>query len=396
MRTQTLRMVLGVFGILLLIGILVTVISRMRAAADSGAGQQGASRLVPVEVAPIITGTIELRRVFSGSLTASSELRVAPKISGRIARILVDLSDPVERGDEVALLDDAEFTQAVVSARADLAVAQAQAAEAQNRWALAERELERITTLEERGVSSAAALDTARSEFEMRQAAADVAAANLEARKAALETAQIRLSYTRVTATWTEGDDRRLVSERMADEGDTVAANTPLLSVVRIRPIRTVFHVPERDYALLEPGQDVILRTDAFPGETFPGTISRIAPIFREDSRQARVEALSENEAERLKPGMFVRATVVLDAREAARLIPLSAMIRRGGEVGVFLVSDDDASVQWVPIETGIRNSAQAVLLSPEDLSGRVVTLGQQFLGDGSTIRVIDTGRTQR
>ena len=367
-------------------GVVFTMVRRGGSEA-SGPRRGGDARAMPVEAEPVRVDRMEQRRLFSGTLEASAELKVAPKIAGRIARILADLSDRVERGAQVAILDDAEFTQAVSSAEADLAVAMAQAAEAANRLELADRELARIRTLEERGVASAAALDTAEAEFIMRDSALQVARANVQAREAALATAKIRLSYTRVTAAWTEGDQARVVAQRFADEGDTIAANTPLFTVVSLRPIRGVFHVPERDYALLAPGQGVELRTDAFPGETFAGHIRRIAPVFREDSRQARVEVVSDNHDERLKPGMFVRASVVLQVIGDARIAPHAALARRGGETGVFLVDEEARTVRWVPVETGIESGGQVQIVHPA-IEGRVVTLGQQLLSDGASVRI--------
>ncbi len=387
MKTGCLKVGLIVLFAIVAVAVVVTLVRRR--GEDAPAVRRGGdARVMPVEVEAVATGRMELRRLFSGTLEASAELKVAPKISGRIARILVDLSDRVERGAEVALLDDAEYAQAVSSATADLAVATAQAAEAANRLELAERERTRMRTLEERGVASAAALDTVESEFIMRRSALQVAQANVEARQAALATAEIRLSYTRITAAWSEGDDARVVAERLANEGDTVAANTPLFSVVRLQPIRTVFFVPERDYALIQPGQQVDLFTDAFPGESFSGQVSRVSPVFREDSRQARVEIVSENADERLKPGMFVRARAVLQTIEDAISVPYAALSSRSGDSGVFLLDETAGTVDWVPVQTGIESDGRVQIVSPP-ITGRVVTLGHQLLADGVRVQVI-------
>jgi len=387
MKTGCLKV--GLIALFAVVAVAVVVALVRRQGEDAPASRRGGdARVMPVEVEPVATGRMELRRLFSGTLEASAELKVAPKISGRIARILVDLSDRVARGAEVALLDDAEYAQAVSSARADLAVTTAQAAEAANRLELAERELARMRTLAERGVASAAALDTAETEFIMRRSALQVAQASVQARQAALATAEIRLSYTRITAVWSDGDDTRVVAERFANEGDTVAANTPLFSVVRLQPIRTVFFVPERDYALIHPGQRVDLFADAFPRETFSGQVSRVSPVFREDSRQARVEIVSENADERLKPGMFVRARAVLQVIEDALFVPHAALSSRAGETGVFLLDEPAGTVDWVPVTTGIESDGRVQILSPS-IKGRVVTLGHQLLADGVQVHVI-------
>ncbi len=388
MKSGCLKIAISALVLVIIAAVVLTLYRRRET--DAPVTERGAApRTMPVEAEPVTIGTMQQRRLFSGTLEASARLAVAPKISGRISRILVDLSDRVERGAEVVLLDDAEFTQAVTSARAELAVATAQAEEAANRKALASRDLERVRTLEERGVASSAALDNAESEFIMRQSALEVAQANLLAREAALATANIRLSYTRVTAAWSDGDRDRVVSERFVDEGDTVAANTALLSVVNLRPIRSVFFVPERDYALLHPGQDVVLRTDAFPGETFAGRVNRVSPVFRQDSRQARVEVVAENADERLKPGMFVRVMVVLQTLDEARSVPSAALTRRQGEMGVFRVDETEGVARWEAVETGIESEGRVQIIRPE-LEGLVVTLGQQLLADGVPVRIVE------
>ncbi len=114
-----------------------------------------------------------------------------------------------------------------------------------------------------------------------KQAQLEVAVAQVTKAESSLETANIRLGYTKVTAGWTGGDEHRIVAERYLDEGQTVAANEPLLSIVELHPIVGVVFVNERDYAHLKPGQLVSLTTDAYPGEQYTGRIDRIAPVFR-------------------------------------------------------------------------------------------------------------------
>jgi multidrug resistance efflux pump len=74
---------------------------------------------------------------------------------------------------------------------------------------------------------------------------------------------------------------QRVVAERYVDDGQTVAANAPLLLIVELNPIVGVVFVTEKDYAYLAPGQPVSLTTDAFSGEQFRGRIDRIAPVFK-------------------------------------------------------------------------------------------------------------------
>lgn len=341
--------------------------------------------VAPVEIAPIEKGTIRTIRMFSGSLEAHASFTVSPKVGGRLEEMRVDIGDPVDRGAIVAKLDDAEYQQDLAQAEADLLVAKANLAEAQSTLEIAKRAMERAKTLQQRGVASDAELDSARSELLARQAGVEVDQAQITRAEAQVEAAKIRLGYTDVTALWAGADQRRVVAERFIDEGQTVSANTPLLQIVEIDPLSGVFFVTEKDYAKLHSGQHVDIQTDAFPEETFTGMIERIAPVFREQSRQARVEISIPNRKQKLKPGMFIRAHVEIARDDAATIVPAQSIVTRSETQGVFVVNPDGKTASWRPVKTGIREADRIQVLDDE-LSGRVVTLGQQLVEDGSLI----------
>lgn len=342
-------------------------------------------RPAPVLVAPIEQGSIEARRTFSGSIDAAAEFVVAPKVAGRIESLTVDIADRVTRGQVVARLDDDELAQAVASAEADYIVAEANLTEARNALQIAERELRRIETLRERGVSSESQYDLANAEFLAQQSALAVAEAQLLRAQSDVETAFIRSGYTKVAADWSSEDQSRVVAERYVDEGDSVSVNDPLFLIVDLDPVTGVIFVTESDYSQFETGQRVELETDAFPGEIFVGKVARIAPIFSAASRQARVEIEVPNPDHRLKPGMFIRATVVLARADDATIVPRAALTRRNDTDGVFLLSDDRQTVSWRPVTIGIESDSRVQVIG-DGLEGWVVTLGQNLVHDGSPV----------
>jgi RND family efflux transporter MFP subunit len=177
------------------------------------------------------------------------------------------------------------------------------------------------------------------------------------------------------------------VAERHVDEGGTVSANAPLLSIVELNPITGVIFVTEKDYVRLGQGQPASLTTDAFPGERFEGRINRIAPVFQQNTRQARVEMTIQNQRDRLKPGMFIRATIILGRIAEATIVPEKALTTRGNRTGVFVVHENDQTVVWREVNVGIREG-ERVQVEGEGLSGKVVTLGQQLVDDGSPVSI--------
>lgn len=360
-----------------------------KASSDAAGGREGA-RAVPVETAEARRGTIEDIRIFSGSLDASAQVTVSAKVTGRVLRVSADLGDRVTRGQILLELEDDEFVQDLTRARAELAVAEAQLDEAENRLEIARRERDRMQQLKDQNISSEAELDSAKAEFLIRSSALEVARAMRKARESDLQTAQLHLTETKVRVHWEGGTPTRLVAGRNVEEGDLVTLQDRLFTVVEIEPLRAVVYVPERDYGRLAPGQQVSLTTDAWPDRRFPGNIERISPVFMATSRQARVEILMENQDQALKPGMFVRAAISLDRADDAVLVPEPALTRRGSQLGLFRVADDHTAV-WTEVKTGIANQQWVQILSPE-LSGRVVTLGQQLLDDGSKLTFTESG----
>ena len=378
--------------------VLVWALINMWQAGRKSAQQEPSPGGVPVEIAAIIKGPIELRRIFSGSLEPGAEFVIAPKVSGRVERIYVDLGDVIEKGQVVAELDNDEFLQAVALAEADLKVSQATLVEAENALEIATRELKRFETLRARGVASDSQFDAAKADQLSKQAAREVARAQVTRAEALLETARIRLGYTKITAAWADEGASRVVSERFVDEGETVAANAPLLSIVSLDPMKGVFYVTEKDYASLKTGQAASMVTDAFPDDRFNARIERIAPVFGQATRQAKVELRIENPLLRLKPGMFIRVAIVLDRIEDAVIVPEQALTTRDDKTGLFVVDSAGRTVSWRPVRPGIRENEKVQIKGPipPDLEppARVVTLGQQLLNNGSPIIVPDHAKT--
>ncbi len=371
-----LKQILGAFVLLAL----------MAGCKEGGGKRERGERVAPVEVAAITQGPIALRRSFSGSLEPRASIMLGAKLAARVEKLPLDIGDPIERGTTVAQLETGDLRQAVSSAEADLALERASYKAAVAERDRAARNLERFESLYAKKVTAESQLDEAKASAIAAAARVDEAAARVARAKADLTGAKIRLSYTQVEAQWPDGDDTRVVAERYVDPGDMVAANAPIYRVVEVDPITASFFVTERDYPRLKIGQLVTLATDAHPGETFSGKVERLSPVFATDSRQARVEVEVPNSDSRLRPGMFIRATVELESVSDATLVPANAIVRREGKDGVFRVTDDGERVEWREVQVGIQEGETVQIL--DALTGKVVILGHQLVEDGSKIKI--------
>jgi RND family efflux transporter MFP subunit len=359
------------------------IIARLPSAGPQG-GPRGAA--VAVEIAAVERGGIRDIGTFSGTLIPKSYFTIVPRISGRIKELLVDIGDRLTRGQLVALLEDEEYQQQVIQADADLGVAKANLEEAVSAQEQAKKELDRAQALHEKGILSEAELEAAAASFATRDARYKVTKAQLANQQAALETSKVRLSYTRIRAAWETGGDVRFVGERFVNPGAMLSSNTAILSVIELHPITAVIHVTEKDYFRLKSEQPVVLTSGAFPGRDFSGRVSRVAPLLKETSREARVEIDVENADGVLKPGMFVNARIDFATRTDATIVPTSAIVNRGALQGLFLVDLEAKKAVFQPATVGIVEGDRAEIIEPAQLTGYVVTLGHHLLENGTAL----------
>jgi RND family efflux transporter MFP subunit len=341
---------------------------------------------VAVDIAPIVEGPIRDLGLFSGTLIPKAQFVVAPKVSGKLKKLYVDIGDRLTNGQLVAQIEDEEYQQQVIQAEADLNVAKANLEESRTAVELAGRELERAESLHKKKIMSDSQMDAARSQFNAQEARFKVAAAQVSNRESALEAAKVRLSYTQIMATWEKGTGVRYVGERFVHEGALLSPNSQIISVIELQPLTAVIYATEKEYFRIRPSQEVAITNTAFPGRTFKGTVTRVAPLLQETSRQARVEIDIENDDNLLKPGLFVNAAIEFARRDKAKLVPFSSLVQRGNQPGVFIADTERKKAVFKPIRVGIVEGENAEVLEPADISGYAVVLGQHLLQDGMDI----------
>jgi RND family efflux transporter MFP subunit len=359
-----------------------------RITASGGMGPRRSAATVAVEIQPVRRKVIKDIGIFTGSLIPKSQFVVAPKAAGWLKKLLVNVGDTVERNQVIAILEDEEYQQQVEQAKAELQVAKANAENCASDLDLAKREYERAKALREKQIASASELEGAEAAFNSSQTQLKVSLAQVSQKETALKAAELRLSYTRVQAFWEDGGQTRVVGERFVDEGALLQANQPIVSILENKPLTAVVYVVERDYPKVSVGQRAAITTDAYPDKTFTGDIVRIAPLLKESSRQARVEMEILNSQGLLRPGMFVRALIEFASHNDATIVPLTALVKRDSQQGVFIADRDNLKAMFVPVTVGIISGESVEIVDTPEIndSEYVITLGNHLLEDGSDI----------
>ncbi|MGC9362833.1 MAG: efflux RND transporter periplasmic adaptor subunit, partial [Candidatus Syntrophosphaera sp.] len=230
-----------------------------------------------------------------------------------------------------------------------------------------------------------AVMDQTDAEKAAAEARYDTVLAEVQRAQAALRTAEIQISYTRIKAEWNGGGNTRVVGERFVEEGNLLSPNHPILTLLDISTVIAEIDVIESDYAKVKKGMPATVTTDMYPDKVFAGKLSRLAPILREESRQARAEIDIPNPSGSLKPGMFVEVRLEFARHEDALAVPEAAVVEKNGKKGVFLVDETAMTADFIPITAGITYDGFTEVLEPS-LDGKVVILGQEQLQDGSSV----------
>jgi RND family efflux transporter MFP subunit len=353
---------------------------------SQGPGIERQAAPVAVEIEAVKKGTIRDIGNFTGTLAPTSQFIVAPKISGRLEQLMVDIGDRINRNQLIAVLDNEEYSQQVRQAEADLQVAQANLEESRISRDVAQRELERVEELHKKGISADSELDAAKGISATQEARFKVSQAQVANKQAALEAARVRLSYTKITASWEEGVNPRVVGERFVHEGAMLTPNAPILSILEINPLLAIIYITDKDYFRIKTGQKASITTDALPDSSISGEIVRIAPLLKETSREARVEIEFPNPEGLFKPGMFINVEIEFAAHENTTVVPVSSVVKRDSQRGLFLVDMEKQVAQFIPVMVGISNSEFSEIVEPPTLSGYVVILGQHLLAHGSPV----------
>ena len=290
---------------------------------------------------PASRGLLQVTVSATGRLAPINQVQVGSELSGLVTKVLVDVNYRVIAGQPLALVDPSRFAATVRQSAAQLASAQANVAQSEATLAQDRAQLDRqeeVFRLSGGKVPSGTELSAARAEYGRATAALAAARANVAAARAVNSSDRTNLTKTVIRSPVTG-----VVLNRQIEPGQTVAAsfNTPTLFVIAqdLSLMKLPVAIDEADVGEVEQGQKASFTVDAFPGESFPATITRVdlgsnlsaTTTTASTSASAQVVSynanLSVNNASlRLRPGMTATAQIITKARPDVLLVPNAAL----------------------------------------------------------------------
>lgn len=267
----------------------------------------------PYRFAAVERGDLEASVSATGKLGAVTTVQVGTQVSGQVSAIYVDFNDRVRKGQLIARIDPTLQQQAVRDALAGLERAQAERAQAQ-------REYDRNKQLFDRKVLTEA-------EFNNAQYALAIANASVKSAQVTLDRARQNLSYTSIYAP-IDG----IVVERNVDVGQTVAASlsAPQLFLIanNLSQMQILASVDESDIGLIKDGQEVRFSVQAYPDETFRGTVRqvRLQSVTQENVVNYTAVVEVDNSSGKLLPGMTATVDFLTGSAKNVLLVPNAAL----------------------------------------------------------------------
>lgn len=246
-------------------------------------------KVAPANIQNSITAT--------GSIEPVTEVTVGTQVSGIISKIYVDYNSEVKKGQVIAELDKTNLISTLNTAKANL-----NNAESTLNYQTAN--YKRYKELYDKGLVSADEYENALLTY--KQAKEQVTSA-----KESVQTAQTNLGYATITAP-IDG----VILSKAVEEGQTVAAsyNTPELFTVAkdLKDMQVVADVDEADIGNVTEGARVTFTVDAFPNDTFSGTVTQVRQEATETDNVVTYEVVisARNDDLKLKPGLTANVTI--------------------------------------------------------------------------------------
>lgn len=353
-------------------------------------GGRGSGRpALTVDTAPVARAEVVEYITVVGNLIGQATVDVVPRVAGRIDTISAKLGDRVTRGQQIAKVEDRELQQQVKQAEQSLEVNRATLKQRESDLQLRKTTLGRQQALFEAKLSTRQTVEDAEAAYNSALAAVDLAQAQLTQTQARIEELRITLGNTTIVSP-VDG----FVGRRNLDPGAFAGANTVILQVVDISTVRMVANLVEKDFKRITQGVQAEVEVDAFPGEKFSGTVSRVAPIFDAATRTASMEIEVPNPGFRLKPGMYARVRLTAERKADVLTVPRGSVVDSEGRRGVFL--PDGQTAKFQPVTTGIQDTERIEILEGLTEGQRVITTGVLALRDGDRITPMNMpgGRT--
>lgn len=311
---------------------------------------------IPVKVIALSKTKISRTIDYTATVLPFEEVNMAPSTPGRIEKIYVEVGDKVNKGQNLFLMDRTQLYQL------ELQLSSLQ------------KDLSRIDTLLKSGSAKQQQYDQLKTQY-------DVTKTNVDfMRQNSLLKAPF---YGVVTGKYFEN------GEVYSGSPTTLSGRSAVVTVMQVDPLKVNVNLSEQYYPLIKKGMKALITADVYKGETFTGTVFRIAPTISSATRSFNTEIELPNRNDLLKPGMFVRVSMDLGEVETFVVPANTVLVQEGTNIRFVFVKNNNIA-ERIEVLIGKRFDDKLEIISAGIKEGDfLVTEGQAKLINSDKIEIV-------
>jgi RND family efflux transporter MFP subunit len=351
---------------------------------------------------------------YKGDTAPQQVVSLRSQAEGQLEQLIVDVGDPVQKGQVLAQLNDTLLQTNIAEAEAELASRLAEVNRARNQVKNAKIQLEqaqaqaeqaqadarRLKNLAEQGavpkqdaevaqteaIVAQKQVRAAREQIRIETDAVATAQEQVQVQRSIIAQAQERLSYSTLKSPITG-----VVLDRVTDPGNLIQPGDEVLTIGNFQNVKVRVAVSELALSKINQGQRVKVKLDAFPNESYTGTVTRISPAANPQTRQVPVEVTVPNPQGRIGSGLLAR--VSFPRQERKRVVIPEAALQQETENNTATVftlntTTEPPTVQAQTVQLGDRANQKVEILSGLSPQTRYIIRSSRPLTSGDAVRL--------
>lgn len=381
---------------------------------NSVAVNKGDVQKVPVKVVRVIKRDISSTLPAMGTIEYLARADVSSEIDGVLSSVSVEEGDLVQKGQAIAVIDSALLQAQLKQARAALELAEIDLLKSENEVRKAEFKIEGSRVSMEKlsdyfetqkklfkiGGITQSELDEAEMNYQKsladyKTALEDLISLKVKSDEGRIETeagvakarADVDEIQTKLEKCIVRAPISGVVSSKKKWTGEsTNPGDSVIVTIIETKEVYAEAELSEKNVGSVKVGWQAEVVADAYPDMSFIGRIHLISPTIDTDSRTVKVKVKVANDKQLLKPGMFVRVTIILDSLKNVVAVPQEAvMTTNDGRKVVFVVIEEVAFLRKV--QTALNRDGWVVITKGVKDGEKVVVEGQERLRDLASVK---------
>jgi RND family efflux transporter MFP subunit len=360
----------------------------------AGAPKEATPEPPTLEVVQIVEQPVDVTLEMPGELDPYEAVAIFPRVTGFLKSIRVDRGSRVRAGELLAELEAPELVAQRAEAQSKVQAAEAHLAVARSKVDADASTYEKLKAAAATpGVVAGNDLVLAQKAVEADRGLVTAAERNVDAARQALISITQLEGYLRVTAPF-----GGIVTERNVHPGALVGPNsgsmaiTPMVRLVDRGRLRLVVPVPEAYIAGVSEGVVMPFTVPAYPGQTFSGTVARMAHAVDVKTRTMAVEIDVENSDNRLAPGTYCQVRWPVRRPVPSLLAPSGSIASTTSRT--FVVRVRNGRAEWVDVKTGLGVGPLVEVFGDLRAGDEIAARGTDEIRPGAEVRVKRTKGT--